>query len=37
LFKSKFGDHTVNGRSNGPHDVYAIMLGGSLGHDPLDG
>ena len=27
--KSKFGDHTVNGRSNGLHDVYAIMLGGS--------
>ena len=23
-FKSTFGDHTVNGRSNGLHDVYAI-------------
>jgi len=32
-FKSNF----VNGRSNGLHDVYAIMLGGSRGHDPLDG
>ena len=36
MIKSKFGDHTVNGRSNGLHDVYAIMQGGSRGHDPLD-
>ena len=29
--KAKFGDHTVNRRSHGLHDVYAIMLGGSPG------